>query len=198
MLKLAMYPIKNKSNNIYNHKNVKNKNTYFTGLCQCLLTFLLWIFMNSAVVAAANLLSPQDKEPLNIQSDSANFDDKKGLATHVGHVSVDQGDRLLSADSLEIHRNKEGKVDFITAKGNPASFEANPDPNKPKIYGKANLLKYFPNENKIILMDSAELKQEDKTLQGALITYHFDTQTLTSDAKENQRTTIILKNKETE
>jgi lipopolysaccharide export system protein LptA len=160
-------------------------------LTAVILCTLLFCSINK-LAALVQAHKEQDTLPINIQSDSANFDEKTGIATHLGNVSVNQGDRLLSADTLEIHRNKEGKISFITAKGSPASFEANPEPNKPKIYGKANILKYLPKENKIILMDAAELKQEDKLLQGAQITYQFDNQMLTSDSVDNQRTTVIL------
>ncbi len=157
------------------------------------IVLLLSLTIAPSLWAAAKMLSEQDSEPVNIQSDTANFDEQKGIATHLGNVSVHQGNRQLSADSLEIHRNKEGKIQYITAKGSPAFFEANPEPDKAKVLGKANILKYFPEENKIILMDAAELKQDDKTLQGALITYHFDSQMLESDSLKNQPTTIILK-----
>lgn len=157
-----------------------------------LISFLANNVLSAAPAKTLNASSELDNQPVNIQSDSAHFDEQKGVVTHSGNVTVTQMDRLLTADSLEIHRNKNGKIDCITAKGNPASFETAPEPNKPKMLGKANTLKYFPKENKIILIDSAELKQDDKTLQGAFITYHLDSQTLVSDASENQRTTIIL------
>lgn len=207
MLKLIMYLIHQKPNLSLQYSSLQailgfSRNRNVTGsslaifLSNNLLLSIFLMSISNALWAASNVSLEQDNTPVNIQSDSANFDEKKGLAIHQGHVLITQGSRLLSADHLEIYRNKEGKIQSIIAKGSPASFEANPDPNKPKIFGQANTLQYYPKENKIILVDSAELKQEDKTLQGALITYHFDTQTLESDAKANQRTTVILKNKE--
>lgn len=181
-------PVTNSENHI-NHGNHRNGNIFiFIFLLFALSNFVL----TNSVSASQPVSSEQDDLPVNIQSDSANFDEQKGIALYKGHVSVQQGDRFLTADNLKIYRNKEGKIHFIEAKGHPASFEASPDTQKPKIHGKANTLKYFPKENKIILMDEAELIQDDKTLQAALITYHFENQTLVSDSLENQRTTIIL------
>lgn len=183
MLKLLMFPIVRKS---------CTSNRIGPGILLLIFSFTL---PNILFAQEKNPLGSQKlgQEPLNIQSDTAEFDAGKGTATHLGHVSVLQGDRVLSADRLEIKRDSDGKLQMIIAKGNPASFEASPDPQKPKVYGKAKVLHYFPKENKIILMDTAELKQVDKTLQGALITYHFDNQMLVSDSLENQRTTIIIK-----
>lgn len=194
MLKLIMYLAQKRPNSRLNNLKLPAALSNRTPLFFLLLLILM--STNTSLWAATAAPLEQDNTPVNIQSDSANFDEKKGLAIHQGHVLVEQGTRTLSAEHLEIYRNKEGKIQNIIAKGSPASFEANPDPNKPRIFGQANILKYYPNESKMILVESAELKQEDKTLQGALITYHFDTQTLESDSKANQRTTVILKNKE--
>lgn len=135
---------------------------------------------------------PDDDHPIQIESDSADFDNAAGTAIHRGHVKVMQGTRQLTADTLMIHRTKEGKIDKITAYGNPAYFEAIPNPEKPKVMGNAKIIHYFLEGKKVILEKNAELSQNDSTLQGASIIYYIDTGIMTANSSSEQKTTVIL------
>lgn len=142
-----------------------------------------------------NLSSPiasGSEDPIQIQSDSADLDNTAGNTTHRGNVVVKQKNNILHCDVLIIHKDRSGKIDKITATGNPASFEGTQAPNKPKVQGRAKIIEYFPTEKKMVLQKLASLTQGDKTITGALITYSFQTETLSSESDKSQRTTVIL------
>lgn len=136
--------------------------------------------------------SPDSEQPIKITSDTAEFDDKTGYAIHKGHVVLDQGSRHLTADTLIIKRNEDNKVYLMVAKGKPAKFHAQPEPDKPIGYGEANTLKFYPIDDKIILIDNAELLQDKDQIKGPILTYHLNRRMLESAPKDGQRTTVII------
>ena len=130
--------------------------------------------------------------PLTIQSDSAEFDDKKGVATYHNHVVLKQGTRHLTADTLIIQRNASGDIAQITAIGNPAHFQIQPPAPKPMSTGHANTIHYFPEEEKIIFIDDAELTQKGNIIRGNYLTYSFKSEILSSEAGPGRRTLVII------
>lgn len=150
----------------------------------------------AATPTTQNETKKDDDYPIEITSDTADFDDKTGDATHRGNCVVTQGTRHLTADKIIIHRNPDGKFDQMTAFGNPARFHAFPEPGKPILEGKGKTLKYFPAEEKLILEEEAELSQAEHILQGPLITYYLSSRVLSSESGPKQRTTVIIKPKE--
>jgi lipopolysaccharide export system protein LptA len=136
-----------------------------------------------------------ESQPIEIQSDSANFEEKTGQTTHKGHVKVTQGSRMLWADTLVIDRSKEGKINHIVAYGKPAHFEAYPNPEKPKLMGSAKIIHYYLSDHKIVLLENAELTQNENTIKSNRLTYFLESKTLVSDPKTVSNTTVILNSK---
>jgi lipopolysaccharide export system protein LptA len=133
-----------------------------------------------------------EEPPITISSDSAEFDDKKGIATYRQHVTLDQGNRHLRADTLTIERNKSGNIAKITALGNPAHFEIQAHPTRPVIRGHANTIHYFPEEEKILLIDNAELTQQGNIIRGSYLSYLLKSEVLSSEAQPGKRTQVII------
>lgn len=158
-----------------------------------LIVCLGMLFTVSAVFSKG--FFEEGEEPLEIQSDTADFQESSGEATHKGHVYVKQGQRYLSADVLIIHRTSDGIIDRITATGQPARFEVKPASQQAPIHGEARTIKYFAEDNKIVLLDQAQLTQEERVIQGPYLTYYLDRRTLSSEAVNGQQTKVILQNK---
>lgn len=157
-------------------------------LVSCFVVFIL----DQTMVFALNPLNSDETQSIEIQSDSAEFDDKKGTAVYHGHVLMTQGSRQLTSDTLTIQKDQHGKIKLMIATGNPAHFKAKPAPEKPFSEGHANIVKYFPNENKIILLENAELTQNQDTIRGDNLSYFLNTKVLSSEPVPGKRTTVIL------
>jgi lipopolysaccharide export system protein LptA len=145
-----------------------------------------------AATSSATPPNPDEKLPLEIHSDSALFDDKKGTATYFGNVIMNQGSRQVTADTLIIQRSRQGKIEWLIAKGSPAHFQALPEPQKPLSFGQANTIKYFPNQDKILLIENAELTQNSDTIRGDHLSYFLSSRILASDPVPGKRMTVIL------
>ncbi len=131
--------------------------------------------------------------PINIQSDSAEFNDLEGIAIYKGNVIAIQGSRRLNSDALYIYKGKDNKIDKIIAKGNPATIKAKPNPEKSEGYGYAETIKYYPDEDKADLIDKAKLEQNGDVITGPFLTYFFEKGLLLSRPVAKGRTTVILK-----
>lgn len=152
-----------------------------------LYTLLLLAFSSPSIAEKTD-----SEHPIKITSDTAEFDDKTGYAVHKGHVVLDQGSRHLTADTLIIKRNENNKVYLIIATGKPAHFHAQPELHKPIGYGKANTLKFYPLEDKVILIENAKLTQDKDEITGPILTYYLNKRLLESTPKDGKRTTVII------
>lgn len=149
-------------------------------------------FLTLAQVAHAN--SPDAKKPTEITADHVEFDDQDGTAYYQGHVISKQGSRLLHSDTLKIFRGQNNQIEMMHATGQPSRFQAQPDPNKPIGFGKANDIKYYPEEDKAVLVGNAELEQNGDIIRGPEIVYFFSTGKMISSNSEG-RTTVVIQSR---
>jgi lipopolysaccharide export system protein LptA len=134
-------------------------------------------------------------QPVYITADNANFDNIKGIAEYEGNVVVNQGSRHLEANKLTIQRDADNQIKVMTAIGDPANFKSQPDADKPVGYGSAKIIKYYPQQNKVDLLENAKLMQNGDTLSGPKLSYNFVTEVLQGKSSKQQRTTVILQPK---
>ena len=129
---------------------------------------------------------------ITIKANTAQFDEKKGIAIYIGDVRVKKDHHHLLADKLTLRKDKTGKIDLIIAIGHPAKFVMKKESQKHPIEGKANTLHYFPKEEKLILLNSASLTQNLNTVEGEHLTYFLSAQTLSSEPVPGKHTTVTL------
>lgn len=146
------------------------------------------------LVSGCLIAAPDADMPIQILSDQANFDHKRGIATYTGHVHVTQGSRDLLANKVIIQRDATNKVKVVIATGKPAEFSSKADPDKPGS-GTADTIEYYPQLNKVDLLENASLTQNGDTVRGPKLTYNFETEELQSDSTKQERTTVILQPK---
>jgi len=139
----------------------------------------------------------ETEKPIEIYSTKAEFEDKKGTATYKGAVVMDQGNHHLTSDVLIIQRDTGGKIESMIATGNPAHFHVKPSPDKSELLGHAKTIKFYPKQDKILLLQNAELTQNNETIRGENLTYFLSTHVLLSNPVSGEKTTVILAPKST-
>jgi lipopolysaccharide export system protein LptA len=157
-----------------------------------ILLFLLFCFFNLTVQAIPDPTNIDDGKPIEIRSDSAEFDDKKGTAKYTGNVVMKQGTRQLHAHTLLIKKDPSGKIESMIAKGEPAYFYSKLNTPKKPTEGRAKTIQYFPKLDKLILLENAELTQDPNTIQGESLVYFISTHILSSEPVAGKRTMVIL------
>ena len=104
-------------------------------------------------------LSTDREQPIEIEADSAEADDAKGLAIYKGDVVIVQGTLKITGDHVTIHYNKDGDFTKMVTLGSPAQFNQLPDGKQDtsanRQRAKASRMEYFKATDTIVLLGNA-------------------------------------------
>ena len=143
---------------------------------------------------------PEDVEqPIEIESDSAELDEVRGVAVYAGKVRMVQGTLIVTAETLTIE-TAEDAVTRITADGDadPATFvqqlePGNPDDPDLKVQGRAAQIIYFTADERVEFEGDAELTQASDRFTGNQISYDLQARRVNANAgAEGERMTFTL------
>lgn len=151
--------------------------------------------LNYILVAPCFALPGDSQQPINIQSDKASHItlDTGEKTEYFGNVVITQGSMKINGDHIVIH-SQERQVKSIVAKGTPAHFEQQSDPDKAAVKAEANTLDYELKSDTVILTENAIIEQNGTTVSGDKIEYNIGSeQVVASGNKENEsRVKMVL------
>ncbi len=137
-----------------------------------LRTLSLLFSLGSAFGSGAAWALPTDRDqPIRIQADSAELDDKQGVAVYHGGVVITQGSMKITGNTVTLTRNANGDIETFTSQGKPAYYEQRPAPDKDIVKAYGLTIQYFASNDRIILIDQAKVIQEGNTFEGEKIVY---------------------------
>ncbi len=132
------------------------------------------------------------EQPIHIEADSVDIDDKKGISVYRGNVRMTQGSIVLTADTVTTYasfvtetkpkpgaegKKKERQLDKIIAEGKLANYrqlldskDATTGKNE-ELRARAERIDYFSSEERIVLQRSAYLWKEGSEFTGNVIEY---------------------------
>jgi lipopolysaccharide export system protein LptA len=143
----------------------------------------------------AQALASDKNQPIHIQSDSAVRNEKSGLTTYNGHVQMDQGSLRINAIKIVIH-SIDNEVTKIVATGTPAKYKQQPTITKPEVIATASTIEYLITDDKLHLIDNANLIQSDgSTMSGNRINYDMKDSVVkaaSADNRPNQRIHMVI------
>lgn len=125
----------------------------------------------SLLSSLAHALPSDSNQPINVQADSAEMDDKRGVAIYRGDVVITQGTLKITGDTVTITLDKNGDIDIFTSEGKPAYYEQLPSENKEIVQAYGLTIQYFAANEKIIIIDQAKVIQQGNTFRGEKIVY---------------------------
>lgn len=132
----------------------------------------LILSLGVALGSAAAWALPSDRDqPIRIQADSAELDDKQGVAVYRGDVVITQGTLKITGDTVTITQTAAGDIDVFTSVGNLAYYEQKPAPDKDIVKAYGRTIQYFASNERIVLIDQAKVIQEGNTFEGEKIVY---------------------------
>lgn len=122
------------------------------------------------------LALPDDRnQPIYIQSDRAERDERKGTTVYTGDVEIDQGSLHISADRVTIAMDGD-QVTRIDAVGAPAKMHQKPSPEREPVYARATTIQYDVTREILTLIEKAAVTQEGSTVKGERIEYFVQEQ----------------------
>ncbi|MDC8803372.1 lipopolysaccharide transport periplasmic protein LptA [Halomonas pacifica] len=137
----------------------------------------------------------QQSEPIEVEADRLELDDRAGTAVYSGAVEIRQGNLQLTGARVEIQRNDAGEVSRLTATGERAYLEQTPADGE-RIQGWGRTIVYHAAERRVELIDRAELHRGADTFNGAYVEYLIDRRLVEARADaegtERQRVRMTL------
>lgn len=142
-------------------------------------------------------LSSDSRQPIEIVSDRAEFDDNNASAHYYGNVVVTQGSLRIEANDLLLISDK-GSVTEVRASGSPARFHQQLDGQEPLMMeGEAASVSYLAKSRQLELKGAARLRQGERFFYGERIEYQLEKRLVRafgdSEAKgDGKRVRLIL------
>lgn len=116
---------------------------------------------------------------INIQADHAELSELNGRAVYTGKVELTQGSLNIRCDVLVVH-TENGAVNKVEATGAPANYMQQLDNNQPVVEAEAVSIVYLPANEKVLLQQSAKLRQGNNIFEGDQIEYDLHQQRLSA------------------
>ncbi|MCS5710730.1 lipopolysaccharide transport periplasmic protein LptA [Candidatus Berkiella aquae] len=130
--------------------------------------------------------------PIQIQADTASFDQTKQEAVHTGNVILTQGTHVLHADTLTLKKDLKGQLNVITAIGNPATFDGKRQNDPNPVYATAKTIYYYPDKQLIVLEGSATIEHQQDKFRGPVLSYQLDKQIINATKQSDERPIITI------
>lgn len=129
-----------------------------------LLSLLLMVPWPSAA------LESDKDQPILVEADGADINDRTGISVYTGNVIVTQGSIKINADKITITQ-QDDKSDHILAEGRPVRFQQEPDDKKELIKGRALRTEYDMDSEMLYMTGDAVLSQGKDSFRSDRITY---------------------------
>lgn len=132
---------------------------------------LKWLWLALSLGPGAVLALSADREqPVDIEADRVELNERQGISVYSGNVKLTQGSLRLTADTMTIY-NTGDKIERIILVGEPATYRQTPDNQGEDMRAEARQVEYYADERKVILLDNAKLWQGPNQFRSDRIVY---------------------------
>lgn len=121
--------------------------------------------------ALAHALPSDSEQPIHIQADTADLDEKKGTAIYRGDVVITQGTLKITGHTVTLIQGKNGDVEYFKSVGSPAYYEQIPNQGDELLKAWGITIEYFMPKDTIVITDQAKVSQGGNSSRGEKITY---------------------------
>ena len=150
-----------------------------------------------SVSLQAHALESDRKQPIQIEADQGELDQKNQSTTFSGNVVIKQGTLNIRAASVNVVRSADGQQ-TMKASGSPVRFGQTLDGGKGTVNGEANQVEYSSASNVVKLSGNAKVTRGGDKAEGAVITYNTRTEVYTvsgskaAGGKPGKRVNIVI------
>ena len=138
------------------------------------------------LVSAGNISRADDA--LELEADSASYDNKTGVAIYHGNVKISQGNIVLKGDVVEVH-TVDDEVSKLIATDDPSLLIRQDEQHA--IEAEAQRIEYKMAEGIVNFLGKVKIKEAGKLLTGDHATYDIRKKTVDMKKRENRVRLII-------
>jgi lipopolysaccharide export system protein LptA len=144
-------------------------------------------------------LETDKDQPINIDSNTATYDDATSTSIYTGNVISIQGSLRVESDKLVVYF-KDGDAEKLVFTGKRAKFRQTPKAGDDDITGEALTGEYYPKKNLLVLIDEATVWQGNGTYSSKLIEYDSRSSVVKAGetASDSKRVHVTLQPKDKE
>lgn len=138
-----------------------------------------------ALLSTSNIAMARQSDrsqPINVNADSSEFDEKAGVQSLQGNVQITQGTLQINADFIAITLENNA-LSKIEGRGSPIRFEQENEAGE-LMQGQAREIIYNAVDGTLILVGDASLSQPRQSLTSERITFNGQTQKVSADGGE--------------
>ena len=137
-----------------------------------------------------------DDEPMYVEADRVDIDDARGESRYKGSVEVNQGSIYIGGDSMITYQNDKGDVDKVVTTGNQAVFTQKAGKGTKAMNAKADKIEFYLDNDLVLLLGNAQIKQSSTEFYGNRIEYNMNTQAVHADkGKSGKRVRMVMQPK---
>ena len=137
-------------------------------------------------------LSSDREQPMHIESDRAELDERTGVSVYIGNVRVTQGTLVLTGDHMTVYQEG-NQLERMVLLGRPATYRQRPDGKDEDMRAEARRMEYHAEPERVILTQEAIAWQGENSFRSDRIVYEVtQDRVLGGDPEGGQRVHIIL------
>lgn len=155
----------------------------------CLNPGRMLVCLLSLHCTSVSALQSDRNQPIHLQADRVEINEKKETSRYQGRVRMQQGSLIIDADEVLVQM-KDGRVDKLTIQGNPASFEQKPDRQEELVKSRADYMEYYAPQERLLLKSNAEVIQGKNLFRGDHIEYDTRNSTVKAQKGEGSDTRV--------
>ena len=132
------------------------------------------VFILSLLLIPAPLSGlPEDRnQPIQLEADRAQLDQKTGISVYQGNVVITQGSMRLTADTVTVYL-RDGNFQRMEAVGKPATLRYKPAANKAEMNGVSKRVEYDATNAQVVMTTNAKITQGQDVFSGDRIEYNL-------------------------
>jgi len=134
-------------------------------------TVIAFAAMLGAASSDARALSTDREQPIVIEAQAAEVDNRSKITIYRGDVVITQGTLRITGDTVWIHYNDANAITKAISVGTPAKFRQLPDGKKDYMTAAAERMEYHADRDVILLLGNARYGEGKDKITAPRIVY---------------------------
>ncbi len=134
-------------------------------------TVIAFAAMLGVASSDAQALSTDREEPIVIEAQAAEVDNRSKITVYRGDVVITQGTLRITGDTVWIHYNDANAITKAISVGTPAKFRQLPDGKKDYMTAAAERMEYHADRDVILLLGNARYGEGKDKIAAPRIVY---------------------------
>lgn len=157
------------------------------------LAALLGLMLTVTVMPITLALESDQYQPMYVEADAAELDEKQMTSLYIGHVEVTQGSLFIQADEVLVHHKPDRRAEKIIAIGQPVRYRQQLDDDPEEVKGRALRMEYEADREELTLIDEAVLIQGEDRFASDRIVYNRITDRVTAGSSAQGRERVKIR-----